>query len=275
MPHRAGAGRRSSRGWSRASSRPRCGRPVERILPIRPSGSGNCQGLNSHVLYCVSQGESRTIASSGSRLRAVTVVVLEHVALVRVDVAALPVSVAPLRQYVGEAGQPAVAAQEHPRPRAAQQVQAQRPRGAADRERDVGLQVELDAGTVALDPGAPARRGEQPGDRDVVAHRHAAGLEHVRRAVGPGVAAVGAEVDQPAGLIEAQPMPAAGPGHVFRGVRAASSRRSSEPHRAVRRRSAGAMVRATRRSPWSAARRARRRPAAPGAAPRCARRASR
>ena len=42
--------------------------PSSRIRLINPGASGNWCGLNSQVLYCVSQGESITIASSAMRL---------------------------------------------------------------------------------------------------------------------------------------------------------------------------------------------------------------
>ena len=40
--------------------------PARRIRAISPAGSGNWLGLKRQVLYWVSQGESMTIASSGS-----------------------------------------------------------------------------------------------------------------------------------------------------------------------------------------------------------------
>ena len=39
--------------------------PPARNRPTIAAKSGNWCGLGSHVLYCVSHGESRTIASSG------------------------------------------------------------------------------------------------------------------------------------------------------------------------------------------------------------------
>ena len=42
--------------------------PSARIRAIIPGASGNWWGLNSQVLYCVSHGESITIASSGDRV---------------------------------------------------------------------------------------------------------------------------------------------------------------------------------------------------------------
>ena len=62
---RAGAARRRDSMLTHGVIQTTVRTPVARILPIRPSGSGNWCGLNSQVLYCVSQGESRTIASSG------------------------------------------------------------------------------------------------------------------------------------------------------------------------------------------------------------------
>jgi hypothetical protein len=41
--------------------------PALLSLAISALGSGNWCGLNRQVLYCVSQGESSTIASSGRR----------------------------------------------------------------------------------------------------------------------------------------------------------------------------------------------------------------
>ena len=40
--------------------------PSARMRVTSPGASGNWWGLNSQVLYCVSHGESMTIASSGS-----------------------------------------------------------------------------------------------------------------------------------------------------------------------------------------------------------------
>ncbi len=63
-------------------------------------------------------------------------------------------------------------------------------------------EVELDAVAVGLDPEGVAAAGEEPGDGGVVALGDAADLEHVGRAVGTGVATVGAEPDAPPGLVE-------------------------------------------------------------------------
>ena len=81
--------------------------PARRIVAIIPGASGNWWGLNSQVLYCVAQGESITIASSGIRCFGESVEVLEHVVLVLVDVAALPEAVAPLGQQRRKARAPA------------------------------------------------------------------------------------------------------------------------------------------------------------------------
>ena len=116
------------------------------------------------------------------------------VALVLVDVAALPVPVRPLGQQRRERAR---RAQERAQPRRrrarAEQVQPQRPGGGARGDLDLVAEVELRAVADGLEPRRPAARRDRPRHRRVVALRDPALVEHVGRAVGAGVAAVGAE----------------------------------------------------------------------------------
>ena len=65
---------------------------------------------------------------------------------------------------------------------------------------------------------AQPREETDPRDRRVVALRDAALVEHVGRAVGAGVAAVGAEPDRAPGLVDVQPVAGAEPRQTLLGV---------------------------------------------------------
>ncbi len=136
------------------------------------------------------------------RVAAEAVVVVEHVVLVLVDVAALPEAVAPLGQHLGKAGEPAELAQPRGRRRGAQQLERERAGLRPGRDRDPLAEIEAAAVGLGAHPHAVAPAREQPRHRRAVALRDAAGGEHLRRAVGPGVAAIGAELHGPAGLVE-------------------------------------------------------------------------
>ena len=82
---------------------------------------------------------------------------------------------------------------------------ARRRRGADDRDAARRSSSKLAPGPVGLEPGRPAGAREQPRHRRVVALRDAALLEHLGRAVGPGVAAVGAELHAAARWSKAEP----------------------------------------------------------------------
>ena len=80
----------------------------------------------------------------------------------------------------------------------------------ASRDRNP-LTFEIEAGPVGVgaDPCRVAPAGEHPGQRRAVALRNAALGQHLRGAVGSGVAAVGAELDPSSGLIEMGAVPRA------------------------------------------------------------------
>ena len=128
--------------------------------------------------------------------------VVLDVALVGVDVAALPVAVGPLGEEVGEAGEAQKRAQPRGRGRVGQEVQREHALGRARRDLDRGREVELDAGAVRLDPHGVAGARDRPGRGRAVTHGHAADGEQVGRAVRAGVAAVGAEAHPAPGLVE-------------------------------------------------------------------------
>ena len=77
-----------------------------------------------------------------------------------------------------------------------EQVHAQRAGGGARGEHGLVAELEPHAVALGLDPRRPAAGAEQPRHRRVVALRDAADVEHVRRAVRPGVRAVGAELER-------------------------------------------------------------------------------
>jgi hypothetical protein len=145
--------------------------------------------------------------------------------LVLVDVAALPVPVGPLGQHrrlrarrVEERAQPAG------RRRLAEQVHPQRPGRHPRRHRDLVAEVEARTVALALQPRGPAARRAHPGDGRVVALRDAADVEHVGRAVGTRVAAVGAELDGAAGLVDVQAVTGAEPDEALLGMPLPSER---------------------------------------------------
>ena len=151
------------------------------------------------------------------------------IALVLVDVARLPVPVGPLGQYCRQRARRAQeAAQARRRRAAAEQVQAQRP-GRRPRG-DLDLVAELEARAVPdrLEPRRPAARGDCPRHRGVIALRDAALVEHVGRAVRPGVTAVRAEPHGAAGLVDVQPVARAEPGHAL--LRVARPRERQPAH---------------------------------------------
>jgi hypothetical protein len=133
--------------------------------------------------------------------------IVEHVVLVLVDVAALPEAVAPFGQLSGKAGQPAELAQPRRRGPAADDLQRQRsgerPRGDRD---PFAAEIEARAVAVARAPHAITPAGEQPWHRRAVALGNAALGEHLGRAVGPRVVAIGAELDVATGLVQPRMM---------------------------------------------------------------------
>ncbi|MEA2218964.1 MAG: hypothetical protein QOJ35_1590 [Solirubrobacteraceae bacterium] len=142
--------------------------------------------------------------------------VVLDVVLVRVDVARLPEAVAPLGQH----GRQAARAQVAPQPRGGggvgEQPQAQRA-GVRAGGHDGLLVAELEAHAVAVavGPDRIAARGLKPRRGRVVALRDAPVGEQVRRAVRPGVRAVGAELDPASGMVDAQRVARAEAGEVL------------------------------------------------------------
>ena len=142
------------------------------------------------------------------------------VALVRVDVAALPVPVGPLR--AAAAGMP-VSAQERPQPRGRrrvrEQVDPQRPGGARGRDSTTSSprSKRTPWPSVSIHAAQPRER-DHPRHRRVVALRDAADVEHVRRAVRPRVGAVGAELQRPPRLVDVQPVARAEPDEALLGM---------------------------------------------------------
>ncbi len=180
------------------------------MRPISPGASGNWWGLNSQVLYWVAHGESITIASSGMSCRRIPSKSSLHVVLVLVYVAALPEAVAPLGQDGGEAGLPAEGAQPRRRRGLAEELDRQRSGSRARRRADpFAGQIEADPVGLRAHPYRVAAAGEQPRHRRAVALRDAPAGQQLGRAVGPGVAAVGAELDGPPGLVELGAVPRA------------------------------------------------------------------
>ena len=153
------------------------------------------------------------------RVALVALEVVGHVVLVLVDVSALPVPVAPLRQQRREPRQPQVAAQAGRRCRVADHVQAKLPRRRAGGDRHSVSEVELRAVPFRLEPERIAAAGEQPRGRGVVAHGNPADLEHVGRALRARVAAVGPEPHPAAGLVELLPVAGAEAGEALLGPR--------------------------------------------------------
>ena len=146
----------------------------------------------------------------GEVVVAVAAPVVLDVLLVLVDVAALPVAVGPLGHQRRQAGLAEERAQARGGRRACEEVDAQRAGARSDGDGDlVPSEIRLDAGPRGLDPGGPARRGEQPGHGGVVALGDATLLQEVGRAVGTRVAAVRAELDAAAALVEVEAMPGA------------------------------------------------------------------
>ena len=193
--------------------------PVARQRATIPAKSGNWCGLGSQVLYWVSHGESRTIASSGDVVPAAAVDVLLGVLLVRIDVARLPEAVAPVGQQGRQAGQAHVAAQAGDGRRVGEHVQAQRAGDATGG--DAGRIVELEARAVGvgLAPQRVAAAGLKERRGRVVALRDAAELAQLGRAVGPRVGAVGAQLDRAPGVVHAQRVARAQPGEALLGAR--------------------------------------------------------
>ena len=164
---------------------------------------------------------------------AVAAPVVADVVLVLVDVAALPVAVGPLRQH----GRKAPGGRgECPKARGggvvAEEVEAERAGRGSCRDRDVtAAEVELGSGSVGLEPGGPAARGEQPGHRCIVALRDPAGFEHLGRAVRARVAPVGAERHAATALVENEAVASPEPGEPLAGRQRP---RGAHPHRRIR-----------------------------------------
>ena len=137
----------------------------------------------------------------------------------RIDVARLPEAVAPLGQHRRQPAGAQVAAQTGGGGGIAEQPQAQRPGTRAGGD-DGPLDAELEAHPVAVPvrPDGVAARGLQPRRGRVVALRHAAVGEQVRRAVRAGVGAIGAELDRAAGVVDVQRVARAEPGEVLLGA---------------------------------------------------------
>ena len=130
------------------------------------------------------------------RVLAVALEVVLDVALVLVDVAALPVPVGPLGQQRRERAAPRAgtraAARRASERRTGAAAAARPPRARRSRSR---RRARTARPAPRSQPRRPAARGEHPRHRRVVALRDAALVEHVGRAVRARVAAVGAERD--------------------------------------------------------------------------------
>jgi hypothetical protein len=150
---------------------------------------------------------------------ATAVDVLLGVVLMRVDVARLPEPIAPCRQQRGQAGEAHVAAQAGDGRRVGQDVQAQRAGHAARRDARGLVELEARAVGIGLAPQRVAAAGLQERRRRVVALRDAAELAHVRRAIRPGVGAIGAELHRATGVVDAQRMARSQPREALLGAR--------------------------------------------------------
>ena len=132
-----------------------------------------------------------------------SVEVVEHRLAILVDVTALPVAVTPLRQEHREAGSPTELAQPRGRRPRAQELQPQRSGLSASRyRRPVARHVEPGPVGRGQREDSVAAARQHPRHRSAITLRDAAGREHLRRTVGPGVAPVGAQLDGAAALVE-------------------------------------------------------------------------
>ncbi len=170
--------------------------PVLAHLPDHPRGVGELVGVEAPGVVLRLPGRVDHDRVERQLVVAVAAPVVLDVVLVLVDVAALPVPVGPL----GQQGRQAGLAQQRPQPRGRGGV-AGRGGGGAGRRRHgprsrPGPRVRSNSapGPEVSSHAAQPRRGEQPGDRRVVALGDAPVLEELGRAVGAGVAAVGAEL---------------------------------------------------------------------------------
>ena len=157
---------------------------------------------------------------AGGRARGIRAQSASASSLVLVDVAALPVPVGPLGQH-RRAARPSREEARAAAPagrRVAEQVHAQRPGRRPRRHRDLVAEVEARAVALALEPRGPAARRAHPRHGRVVALRDATDVEHVGRAVGARVAAVGAELDGTAGLVDVQAVAGAEPDEALLGM---------------------------------------------------------
>ena len=95
-------------------------------------------------------------------------------------------------------------------------MEPERARGGALRERELGAgKVEVESGAPGFRPERPAGIRQQPRRWDVVALGDPALGQHVLRAVGTRVAAVGPEPDAPPALVERQAVPGAKAGQAL------------------------------------------------------------
>ncbi len=129
--------------------------------------------------------------------------VVEHIVLVLVDVAALPEAVGPLGLQPGEARAPAEGAQASRRSRLAEELEAKRTRAPARRDR-YPFPGQLEPGSVrpGVEEGRVAPARQQPRHRCAVALRNAARGQHLGRAIGTDVSAVGTQLHVAAALVE-------------------------------------------------------------------------
>jgi hypothetical protein len=124
-----------------------------------------------------------------------------------------------VRQQRGKAGEPQVAAQARERRGVGEDVQAQRPGDRARGDARGLVELEARAVGVGLAPQRVAATGLQERRRGVVALRDAAERAEVGRAVGPGVGAIGSELDGAAVVVDAQSVASAEPGEALLGAR--------------------------------------------------------
>ena len=197
--------------------------PADHALRVR-----ELVGVEAPGVVLASPRASRSRSRPAAARLAVALEVVDDVALVLVDVAALPVPVCPLGEQGRQPGQAQVVTQPRGRGGIGEQAQAQRPGRGALGDRDALAQVELQPGAPGLDPQRPSRRSSSPGRGGVVALRMPPVLEHLRRAVGPGVAAVGAEADPASPLVERLPSGGRRARSAARRTRAGPARRRAE-----------------------------------------------
>jgi hypothetical protein len=188
----------------------RAGLVVRRRLPVQALGLGLRELVRVELPGVVVRGPRRIDHDRIERNLMTTeaVEVVEHVVLVLVDIAALPEPVSPLGQELWEAGPAAKGTQPAGGRSLAEERDAQRPSLGAGRYRSA-VTVEVEAGPVGLgvdeDPVAAAR--DDPRHRRAIALRDPTLREHFRRAIRSRVAAVGAELDVAASLVELRRVP--------------------------------------------------------------------